>query len=224
MGLAPPLRDFCGRSLRPWAATASARRRPLRFGCRRGPKTAKTKGIFRQTKRKVSRRGRKSLQSLGCETKGFRQIVCFQRVDRHFVSRFLPHALLPAQKAGPADRPSTNSGQAFECRALRRPRGLGAQRFGHRVSASTRSSHHTRHFAKREGFSHFSFSSSPRRLDQVAEALGSKPNRALAPVTAWGIAAVRRRRSARPPCANNAFASASPSGRIDPWRAFLFGL
>jgi hypothetical protein len=52
------------------------------------PKTAKTKGIVSPNETKRFRdEGRKSLKSLGCEIRGFRRIVCFQWVDRHFASR-----------------------------------------------------------------------------------------------------------------------------------------
>ena len=59
---------------------------PFRFGRRRGAKQRKRKEIFRQTKRSVSPGGVKSLRSLGARNQRFREIVCFQRISRLFVS------------------------------------------------------------------------------------------------------------------------------------------
>src|SRR5271154_4966341 len=84
-----PLHNSYGGSFRPRPRSEAAQdgwEGPLRIGRRRGPKTAKTKGIFRQTKRKVSRRGAEAIDIIEARNWAFRAIVCFQGVDRLFVS------------------------------------------------------------------------------------------------------------------------------------------
>jgi hypothetical protein len=58
----------------------------LRFGRRRSPKAAKTKRIFRQTKRMVREPGRKPLKSLGAKSSGFAELFVFQALSRLFAS------------------------------------------------------------------------------------------------------------------------------------------
>jgi hypothetical protein len=66
------------------------RRRPP-AGCVPGAgeakNTRKRNPLFRQAKRGVSRRGRQVLEIVGRRNERFRRIVCFQGLDRLFVSR-----------------------------------------------------------------------------------------------------------------------------------------
>jgi hypothetical protein len=71
----------------------------ISFRASTGPKTAKTKRIFRQAKRKVSHRWRKPLKLLGSLNQSFRGIVCFQALNRRFVSPFSQHALSRPERA-----------------------------------------------------------------------------------------------------------------------------
>jgi hypothetical protein len=99
MGLTPPLRNFFRVELpsRPRSEAPEARERRRRLGrCVSGAdeaqKQRKRKESFAKRNERFRDAGRKSLKSLGCEIGLFRQIVCFQWVNRLFVSRFLPHA------------------------------------------------------------------------------------------------------------------------------------
>jgi hypothetical protein len=80
--------------LAPPAVVRVTRRRALRRDVGRfvsGVEEAKTseneRNCFAERNQGFRDEGRKSLRSLGARNQGFRRIVCFQWVDRHFVSR-----------------------------------------------------------------------------------------------------------------------------------------
>ena len=67
--------------------SGAQRRRPFRFGRPRGPKQRKRKELFAKRNQTFRHAGRKSLRALGVRNQSFRLIVCFQWVNRLFVSR-----------------------------------------------------------------------------------------------------------------------------------------
>jgi hypothetical protein len=84
-----PLRQAQGRLPRPRSESPKDEdrgRRPLRFRRRRGPKQRKRKEFSRKRNERFRAERRKSLRSLGARNHRFRESICFQWVNRLFVS------------------------------------------------------------------------------------------------------------------------------------------